>query len=340
MPVMAVPDYQTLMRPVLAQYEDGDSKAVADARKAVASLFQLTQEDLDERLPSGQARTFSNRVGWAVTYLYRAGLLERPKRSVYRITERGRSVLRDHPQRVDNDVLDQFAEFRVFRDRDTGEADRPQAFVVPPQSEAGTPQERMDAAHRQLESALAAELLDRIMDQPPSFFEQLVIDVLTAMGYGGSREDAGERLGGTGDEGFDGVIREDRLGLDVIYVQAKRWANPVGRPAIQGFVGALAGRGVAKGVFITTSTFTEEARRYAAAVQARVILVDGGELAGLMIEHGVGVTPAHRYVVSRVDLDYFTEDGASPGSADSPASGAWSAPLDPPPESVRPAASH
>jgi restriction system protein len=311
---MSVPDYQTLMRPVLAALDDGQDHQVAELRAALATTFALTEQDLTEMLPSGRTRTFNNRVGWAVTYLYRAGLLSRPRRSVYRITDRGREVLSSHSQRVDITVLDNFEEFRTFR---LGGSESPTPSVpstTSPSSETDeTPEERMDAAFGQLRSALAAELLDRTMARDPAFFERLVIDVLTSMGYG-----TGQQLGGTGDGGFDGVIDEDRLGLDRIYVQAKRWANPVGRPVLQAFVGALAGRGASKGVFITTSTFTAEARTYAPTVQARVVLIDGPELARLMMDYGVGVSVAEQYAVKRLDLDYFADDDA-PASSNSDA---------------------
>lgn len=309
---MAIPDYQTLMRPLLAAYEDGQERPVAQARDQLAAEFALTEDERAEMLPSGKGRKWNNRVGWAATYLYRSGLLERPRRSVYRITERGRLVLQQNPQRVDNDVLGAFEEFREFRFSATsvgGTSPPPSGAETTtpapqtPDDHSQTPEERIDAAHKQLRAALAAELLDRILEQDPAFFERLVMDVLQAMGYG-----RGQQLGGSGDEGFDGVINEDRLGLDRIYVQAKRWTNTVGRPDVQGFVGALAGRGATKGVFITTSDFSAGARAYAEQVQARVILIDGQQLAQLMIEHDVGVSLGTRYDVKRLDLDYFADD--------------------------------
>lgn len=301
------------MRPLLAAYEDGQQRPVAEARDQLAAAFHLTDEERAEMLPSGKGRKWNNRVGWAATYLYRSGLLERPRRSVYRITDRGRTVLQQNPQRVDNDVLGVFEEFREFRFSATsGGAPGPPtsgAETAPtpqPRDDDQTPEERMDAAHKQLRAALAAELLDRVMEQDPAFFERLVMDVLQAMGYG-----RGQQLGGSGDEGFDGVIDEDRLGLDRIYVQAKRWTNTVGRPEVQGFVGALAGRGATKGVFITTSDFSAGAGAYAQQVQARVILMDGQQLAQLMIEHDVGVSLGTRYDVKRIDLDYFADGSDS-----------------------------
>jgi restriction system protein len=289
---VAVPDFQTLMRPMLVLFADGAEQPVAAVRGALAEQFGLTPDDLAEELPSGRAKTFVNRVGWATTYLYRCGLLDRPSRSVYRITDRGRSVLESHPDRVDLSVLRQFKEFHEFvRPRH----DQPVAPLADGVSavaivEDATPEERVGNAYRELRSALAAELLDRVLDQSPEFFEQLVLDVLYAMGYGGRRHDAVQRLGKSGDEGVDGVIREDTLGLDLIYVQAKRWRNPVSRPEIQKFVGALHGQRASKGVFITTSTFSADAASYADSITPRVILIDGKELAQLMIDHDVGVS--------------------------------------------------
>jgi len=313
---LSVPDFQTLMRPILAQLQDGQPRAISDVRTAMAAEFELTDEDLAEELPSGRAKTFYNRVGWATTYLYRTGLLTRPRRSVYAITDRGQQILASHPERVDLRVLAQFPELatlRSSRQPTAEEADQPP--TAPTVSgelvnvhDEETPQERIATAYRELRAALIAELLDSISDQDSDFFEHLVLDVLQAIGYGGSREDAADRLGQSGDEGVDGVIREDRLGLDQIYVQAKKWSDSVGRPEIQKFFGALHGQRATKGVFITTSSFTRGARDYANDVTPRVILVDGHELAGLMIDYGVGVTPTNTYTLARIDSDYFHVD--------------------------------
>ena len=309
---MAVPDFQTLMRPVLVVLSDGRDHAIGAIRADLADKFALSQSDVDELLPSGRVTTFQNRVGWAATYLYRTKLIERPKRGVYRLSQRGRRVLEQNPERVDLRILAQFEELQEFRQAKapTSAADEPAATTA---ADEHTPEERIDAAYRELRSALAAELLDRVLDQSPEFFEQLVLDVLQAMGYGGSRDDAAARLGQSGDQGVDGVVREDRLGLDLIYVQAKRWRSVVGRPEIQKFFGALHGQRATKGVFITTSTFSREAGEYADGVTPRVILVDGKQLAQLMIEHAVGVTASQKYQLMRVNLDYFvTEDEDTP----------------------------
>ena len=311
---MAVPDFQTLMRPTLAILSDGNEHSVEDLRTHIAESFGLSESDLEERLPSGRAKTFNNRVGWATTYLYRCGLVSRPRRSIYGITERGRAVLEQNPERVDLAVLSQFEEFHEFRRPradPAGSTEAPAATAL--RSEDATPEERIAAAYGELRVAVAEELRDRILDQPPEFLEQLVLDVLRAMGYGGSRSDAAERLGQTGDEGIDGILREDKLGLDQIYVQAKRWApaRTVGRPEIQRFVGALHGQRASKGVFITTSSFSAEAIEFAAHVVPRVILIDGHELAQLMIDHGVGVATETRIEIKRIDSDYFSADGTA-----------------------------
>ena len=244
-----------------------------------------------------------------LTYLYRTKLLDRPQRAVYRITPRGQEILAQNPSRVDIRVLAQFEELQELRAKPS--ATRPELATknaVEPDELEHTPEEQIDAAYRLLRSALAAEVLEQVKEQSPAFFEQLVLDVLRAMGYGGTHEDAIERLGQSGDEGVDGVIREDELGLDLIYVQAKRWQNPVGRPEIQKFFGALHGKRATKGVFITTSAFTADAASFAESVTPRVILVDGKELARLMIQYEVGVTTARRYDIKRIDLDYFATD--------------------------------
>lgn len=305
---MAVPDFQTLMRPLLAEVADGRDHSVKSIRTALADHFSLTDDDINALIPSGRVTSFQNRVGWATTYLYRCGLLERPTRAVYRITDRGKQTLDQHPDRVDLKVLAQFDEFHDFRQARSTTPSDDQGGPPSEASDNQTPEERVDSAYRELRSVLAADLLDRVLELSPDRFEQLVLDVLHGMGYGGSRDDAAERLGRSGDEGVDGVIREDRLGLDLIYVQAKKWNNPVGRPEIQKFFGALHGKRATKGVFMTTSTFSSGAIEYAEGVTPRIILVDGKELAQLMIEHQVGVSLSRRYELKRIDLDYFATE--------------------------------
>jgi len=316
--VVAVPE--TIMHPLLELHADGQEHTVASLRGQLAEYFELSPEERAERLTSGRQTRFANRVGWASTYLVKTGLLERPRRGVTRIRPRGSEILEREPERIDLQVLSQFPELHAFRAGqaldDTPPVEPEEAAETP----SATPDEVMETAYEQLRSALAEELLDRVKDQTPTFFEHLVLDVLHSMGYGGRRRAGTERLGRTGDEGLDGVIREDKLGLDVIYVQAKRWQNPVGRPVIQGFVGALQGARASKGVLITTSTFTNDAQSYAANVSPRVILVDGRELAELMLDHDVGVSSSTRYEIKRIDEDYFVEDadGSAPSTAEGP----------------------
>ena len=312
-----VPDFQTLMRPLLESTEDGAEHNIADLRGALATEFELSEEDLAERIPSGRVTTLQNRAGWAATYLYRCKLLDRPRRAHYKITERGRQILNDHPDRVDLSVLQQFEELEEFRQRSGSLSEASSGQTAPETSaESVTPEERIDNAYRELGEALATEVLDRVREQTWQFFEDLVLDVLRAMGYGGPHGDS-QRLGRSGDEGIDGVIREDPLGLDLIYVQAKRWASNVQRPDIQRFFGALHGQGATKGVFITTSDFSPQAKEYADGVSPRVILVHGRQLAELMIDNGVGVTVEQTYEMKRLDLDYFTEDESGADVADS-----------------------
>jgi restriction system protein len=304
---MAVPDFQSLMQPLLSILDDGKEHTITSIREDLAAHFALSQGDIEERIPSGRVTTFQNRVGWATTYLFRTGLIERPRRAVYRITDRGHQVLSENPERIDLSVLSQFEEFLKFRQTRNSDSEAQPLTSVSEQ----TPEEQIEDSYKELRAALAEELLERIHDQSPGFFEQLVLDVLHALGYGGQREGAAERLGKSGDEGVDGVIREDRLGLDTVYIQAKKWTGTVGRPEIQKFVGALQGQNATKGVFITTSCYSPDAIAYAGKVTPRIILVDGNELAELMIENDVGVSVARSYPVKRLDLDYFVDEGVA-----------------------------
>lgn len=307
---MAVPDFQTIMRPLLAYHADSENHEIAATRSALADEFGLSNEDRAERIPSGRVTTLQNRVGWAAMYLFRAGLLERPRRAHYRITPRGEDVLKAHPDRIDLGVLKQFDEFEEFRQAGkSGPAkEEPQDVGS---AEVETAEERIDAGYQELRTALIADLLDRVKEEDWDFFERLVLKVLRAMGYGGP-EGAIERLGGHGsDGGVDGVIREDTLGLELIYIQVKAWQDKtVGRPDIQQFIGALHGRQANKGIFITTSKFSPEARVYADGVSSRVILIDGPQLAELMIDHDVGVTTRDTYEIKEVDLSYFAPEEA------------------------------
>jgi restriction system protein len=300
---------------MLALHANGLEYERAPIRAALAKHFDLSQDDLEEMLPSGRQRTFHNRVNWAAVYLVQAGLLDRPGRGKTKITARGREVLTRYPDRIDTSVLEQFPEFQDFLGRAKSTAPSSSEAAIRSTLPQATPEEAIDVAYRELRAALAEEVLGRVLANPPDFFETVVLDVLLAMGYGGSREDAAQRLGRTGDEGLDGEIHEDRLGLDRIYIQAKRWKpdRPVRRPDVQAFVGALQGAQASKGVFITTSRFTDGAIDYVTHVQPRVVLVDGRRLADLMIEYGVGVSRFKSYELKRVDEDYFVDD-QDPGS--------------------------
>lgn len=304
---MAVPDYQTLMLPLLRFYADNAVHSLNEAIDALAKEFKLTDEDLRLLLPSGRQSTFRNRVGWARTYMSKAGLLATAKRGHSKITQPGLQVLAGNPTRIDARFLRQFPSFVEFQE--AKHIDDPSATAQLPLSETKeSPEEQIESAHTQLTRALAGELLARIQASAPDFFERLVVELLLKMGYGGSRQDAGRAIGRSGDGGIDGIINEDRLGLDSIYLQAKRWENPVGRPEIQKFAGALAEHRAKKGVFITTSSFTKEALASVNKHDARIVLIDGEKLATLMIDHGLGVTLEASYDVKRIDSDYFSEE--------------------------------
>ncbi len=276
---MSIPDYQTLMLPLLRFAADGNEHATREAVEALAAEFQLTPAERNELLASGQQATFNNRVGWANSYLKKAGLLESPHRGALRITDRGRQVLAGSPARIDVKFLERFPEFIEFLDasRSNREVERTEAVVAAAEQ---TPEEALELAHQSIRLSLAQDILVRILSCSPSFFERLVVELLVKMGYGGSRRDAGERIGQSGDGGIDGIIKEDWLGLDTIYIQAKRWQGTVGRPEIQKFVGALQGQRAKKGVFITTSSYTSEAIDYASRIDTKVVLIDGQLLAG------------------------------------------------------------
>lgn len=306
---MSIPDFQTLMRPLLELHADGTERTQEELRDALASEFELTEDDLAERLPSGTARTFLNRVAWASTHMKKAGLLVKPRRGISTITERGRTVLRDNPDRVNMSALEQFPEYIEFRTRSSGRrrVTQPQTQEQIPVS-IETPEETIDAAYRQVRTALAEELLSRLVEHDDRFFgEDVVLDVLIALGYGGSKPDAAEHVGRSGDGGIDGVIREDTLGLDAIYVQAKKWApeRGIGPREIREFLGALQDVEATKGIFITTSSFSTEARELAR--RRRIVLIDGLELATQMVDAGVGVTTLQAYELKRIDEDYFAE---------------------------------
>lgn len=303
---MAVPDFQSLMLPMLQLASDGEERALANARSELAARLQLTQADLDELLPSGRQTRFANRVAWAKVHLERAGLVDSPRRAHFVISERGRQILKAPPTRIDIKFLEQFPEFVEFRSS-KNEADPSPSLPVSPGTDEETPEEALEAAHARITASLAAELLARIKAGTAEFFEHLVVELLLKMGYGGSRVDAGQAVGRTGDEGIDGIISEDRLGLDIVYLQAKKWDGSVGRPEIQKFVGALHGKRARKGVFITTGTFSSEAVAYVEHIDPKVVLIDGRRLVEFMITFELGVTTARTFAIKRLDSDYFDE---------------------------------
>lgn len=299
---MPIPNFQVMMLPLLKLTSDGKDHTRRDVVEPLAKQFGVTPEEQTQMLPSGRQEIFINRIHWSRTYLVKAGLLDAPKRGVFRITDRGRKILKAPPPEITVKFLQQFSEFSDFV---TPVPDN--EIVVPPV--LTTPEETIEAAYQQRREALAAELLTLVKQATPVFFERLVVDLLVAMGYGGSRTDAGKALGRSGDEGVDGIIKEDRLGLDVIYLQAKRWKDKsVGRPDLQQFAGALHGQRARKGVFMTTSTFSKEARDFVSRIDSQIILIDGKELASLMIDHNVGVALERTYEIKRVDADFFTEE--------------------------------
>lgn len=304
---MALPDFQSLMLPLLRSYADGETRSIASVSDSLGREFMLTEDELRQLLPSGRQSTFRNRIAWARTYLSKAGLLASPKRAHFHITEAGLKTLAAQPTRIDINYLNAFPEFLNFRTRKHADSPADLAATAA-ESARENPEELIESLHDQLKRALADDLLARISTAAPDFFERLVVELLLKMGYGGSRQDAGRAIGRSGDGGIDGIINEDRLGLDSIYLQAKRWENPVGRPEIQKFAGALAEHRAKKGVFITKSSFTKEALASATKHDARIVLIDGEKLATLMIDHGLGVTLAASYDVKRVDSDYFVDE--------------------------------
>lgn len=297
------------MRPILEILSDGHERAPGELRGIIADRFALSDEERVRPLPRGTGGLFANRVAWALTYLQHAGATERVRRAVYKISERGRWFLAEYPDPVSLfRALEQLPEITAFRTGSSKSERRPAQRVVAIETEV-PPIERLAEAQAELDDALADDLLARIRESDPTFFEHLVLKLLVAMGYGGSEEEAAEHLGGGGDEGVDGVINEDKLGLDRIYVQAKRLnQGSVGRPVVQAFVGALEGRGASKGVFITASRFTDEARNYVEGLRRSIILIDGQQLAELMIRHDVGVATRRIAAVKEVDEDFFSGD--------------------------------
>lgn len=304
---MAIPDYQTVMLPLLECLRDGKEHSLGEAVDAVSDHFRLSAEERQQLLPSGASTVIGNRVGWARTYLKKAGLLESPRRGFFRLTERGHDVVKGKPERVDVKFLERYPEFVAFR---AVRHDRPASngSADADLDDNATPEEALEAAYQRVRATLEVEVLERVKTASPAFFERLVVELLVAMGYGGSLRDAGQAVGRSGDGGIDGIIKEDRLGLDALYIQAKRWEAPVSRPEIQKFAGALQGHRARKGVFITTSSFTKDANEFVRMIDSKIVLIDGETLATLMIDHNVGVSAVRSYDLKRIDSDYFSED--------------------------------
>ncbi len=302
---MAVPDYQSIMLPLLRIAADEKEHRLSEVTEALARQFNLTDQERKELLPSGRQARFDNRVGWASTYMKKAGLLESTGWGRLCITQRGIDILKSNPETLDSHYLKRFPEFTEFQNLSKSDKKHDESDENEPDQ---TPDEILDSSYQALRADLAQELLDTIKKCSPKFFENLVVDLLVAMGYGGSRSDAGQAVGQSGDGGIDGIIKEDKLGLDAVYVQAKRWEGTVGRPVIQAFAGSLEGHKARKGVVITTSQFSQDAREYIKMIEKKIVLIDGRQLMELLIDYGIGVAEVKSYTIKKIDLGYFGDE--------------------------------
>lgn len=301
-----IPGFQKFMLPLLQFAADKLEHSTNEALDHIATEFDLTEEQKNEMLPSGNQKIFSNRVFWAKSYLKMAGLIENTKRAHFKITERGLSTLQENLEEINIRYLKKFPDYLELSEswkKGNSNNEKEEELLIPQ-----TPEELLESSYQDIRKSLAQEILSKIKLCSPSFFERLVVELLVKMGYGGSRSDAGKAIGRSGDEGIDGIIKEDKLGLDIIYIQAKRWENVVGRPEIQKFVGALAGQGAKKGIFITTSRFTNEAKDYIPRNETKIVLIDGEQLANLLIDYNLGVSTQAVYELKKIDLDYFEEE--------------------------------
>ena len=313
---MTIPDFQSIMLPLLEIVKDGQEHSHREVRESLAAQFNLSDAEKRELLPSGRQARFDNRVAWSRAYLKKAGLIENTRRGIFRITADGLELLKNKPSRIDIKFLMRFPGIKEWHRPSSRKAEDDETAVLTsgdngPEGgavETQTPEEVLEASYLELRRALAQELIDRVMACPPKFFESLVVDLIVAMGYGGSRRDAGRAIGQSGDGGIDGIIKEDKLGLDIVYIQAKRWNNVVGRPVVQAFAGSLNGQRARKGIMITTSYFSPDARDYVGRIEKKIVLIDGVQLAQLMIDYGIGVAEVANYTVKRVDLDYFEDE--------------------------------
>lgn len=301
-----IPGFQKMMLPLLRFSGDKQEHSTTDALDVIAKEFGINEEQKNQLLPSGNQKVFYNRVFWAKAYLKMAGLIENTKRAHFKITERGLNTLKENPPEINLKYLKRFPDYVELSEswkKDSSKSESDEDESIPQ-----TPEESLESSFQDIQKTLAQELLSKIKTCSPSFFERMVIELLVSMGYGGSRIDAGKAIGKSGDEGIDGIIKEDKLGLDVIYIQAKRWENVVGRPEIQKFVGALAGQGAKKGIFITTSRFTNDAKEYLPRNETKIVLIDGDQLANLLIDYNLGVSTQAVYELKKVDSDYFEEE--------------------------------
>ncbi|WP_241392661.1 restriction endonuclease [Rippkaea orientalis] len=310
---MSIPDFQSILLPLLKYSGDKQEHSLRESIEYLAGIFNLTDEEKRELLPSGQQAIFDNRVGWAKTYLKKAHLIETTKRGYFRITDQGITVLQQNYQKIDTNFLKQFEEFNEFhlgtktKKDSTNNSENSELSCLSLNDQIQTPEELLDQLYQKIKDDLKQEILEQIMRCSPEFFERLVIDLLIKMGYGGSKKEAGKAVGKAKDGGIDGIIKEDRLGLDIIYIQAKRWEGTVGRPEIQKFVGALLGQQAKKGIFITTSQFSKEAKEYVAIIDSKIILISGDLLSELLSDYNVGVSVIKSYEIKKIDTDYFTE---------------------------------
>lgn len=303
---MSVPPFQDYFLPFLQYAGDGKEHTLQETAVEMAKALMLSEADVSELLTTGRQTKHVNRTSWTKTFLSKAQVIEATGRARFRISPRGQALLSERLPRIDITTLNRYPEFVAFRET-KGPANGTAAAEAT-SANAETPEEHLDSSYQALRKELGLTLLQQVMKCTPAFFEQLVVDLLVSMGYGGSRADAGKAVGQSGDEGIDGIIKEDRLGLDIVYLQAKRWQNPVGRPQVQSFVGSLVGKGATKGVMLTTSRFTEDAQNFVKHLQQKVVLIDGEELATLMMDFDVGVATAATYAVKKIDLDYFGEE--------------------------------
>ncbi|MFM7882571.1 MAG: restriction endonuclease [Microcystis panniformis] len=307
---MPIPYFQSIMLPLLKILADGKVYKYREIFEALVREFLVTEAERKEMLPSGQQEIFSNRVGWAKTYLKKAGLIDSPQRATFVISEKGKEILSQNLDHIDTKFLRQFPEFQEFTRVNKQNETITLESNLSTSDQEQNPEELLENSYQEIRQALATDLLSILRKLSPDAFEKLVVELLVKMGYGGSIRDAGKAVGKSGDQGIDGIIKEDRLGLDIIYIQAKRWAdnNAVGRPEIQKFVGALAGQGAKKGIFITTSYFTQEALEYAPRNEIKIVLIDGEELGQLMIDYNLGVSTKEIYEIKRIDHDYFGDE--------------------------------